>query len=94
MRLPGADEPAPPHAGGAQAVALDDRGLVAAYATGPAIRLDYLDAAATGPRLVAVTESLAIDIELAEITALAFDPTSRMIACVSSTNAVDIVPVL
>lgn len=81
--------------GSGSAVALDARGMIAAYAVGGGkVRVDYLDPANVGPKVVQVVDSLSIDTDLSDITALAFDATSRMIACVSAANAVEIVPVL
>lgn len=86
---------APPDTDRAHAVALDERGQIAAYALDAgAVRIDYLDPATSGPRRVAVVDAMTIATDLGEIRALAFDPTSRMIACLSPANAIEIVPVL
>jgi hypothetical protein len=67
---------------GADAVALDTHGALAAFATSGRVRFDDLE---TGG-------SLALPLELDPI-ALAFSPDSRSLACLASDGAVEIVPV-
>lgn len=84
--------------GGARAVALDDRGVVAAYAypRGVGERLvgvEYLAVEARGEPAVAVRDTLWIEPALDDVVALAFDRTGRRIACLAASGAIDVIPV-
>ena len=82
--------------GGARAVALDDRGVLAAYAyaTGDKrLRVDYLSRYVRGAPVVEISDTLWIDPDAGELVALAFAPDSRRIACVDASGAIDVVPV-
>jgi hypothetical protein len=88
------------HLGGARAVALDSRGLIAAFAYPKAItaaprrlRVDYLERGVKGDARIAITETLWIDPDLDDIVALTFDRASRQIACLGASGTVEIVPV-
>ena len=84
------------HPGGARAVALDDRGILAAYAYAKRerrLRVDYLETTAKGPSDIAILESLWIEPAVGDIVALAFDRQSRRIACLDANGRVDVVPV-
>ncbi|MBA3502423.1 MAG: hypothetical protein M4D80_17585 [Myxococcota bacterium] len=88
------------HLGGARAAALDRKGILAVYAYPKTIeaaqrrlRVDYLEPGAKGPSKIAVVETLWIDPDLEDIVALAFDRTSRRIACLDASGAIDVVPV-
>ena len=97
----GRDEKYPrSHLGGARAVALDDRGVLAAYAYPKSIteaprrlRVDYLEPGAKGGAAITILDTLWIDPAIDDIVALAFDAKSRRIACVDATGRLDIVPV-
>ncbi len=85
--------------GGANAVALDAGGQLAAYAYAKPpegargrLRIDYLSPEPTGGATVAVIDSLSIDPALPDIVALAFSRDSRQLACLASTGAIEIVP--
>jgi hypothetical protein len=85
------------HAGAIRAVALDARGMIAAYAhadTASAGRLqfDFLEPEARGGS-VGVESTLAFDPDLPDVIALGFDPHSRWLACLASDGAIEIVPV-
>ena len=88
------------HLGGATAVAIDRRGLLAAYAYPEAIaaaerrlRVDYLERGAKGGSAIAITDTLWIDPDITDIVALAFDRASRRIACLGASGTIDVVPV-
>lgn len=88
------------HLGGARAVALDDKGILAAYAYPRGIedaprrlRVDYLEPGVKGGSSIAVLDTLWIDPDLDDIVALAFDRTSRRIACLDARGRIDVVPV-
>ena len=88
------------HVGGARAVALDDKGILAAYAYPRSIeaaprrlRVDYLEPGAKGGSRIALVETLWIDPDLDDIVALAFDRASRRIACLDASGRIDVVPV-
>lgn len=85
------------HLGGARAVALDGRGLLAAFAypTGVGerrLRVDYLAPRAKGPVIVELADTLWLDPDC-EPVALAFDPDGRRIACLAADGGVEVVPV-
>ncbi|HEU0037311.1 MAG TPA: hypothetical protein VFQ53_42160 [Kofleriaceae bacterium] len=85
------------HRGGARAVALDGRGLLAAFAypTGVGerrLRVDYLVPKTKGPVVVEITDTLWLDPDCEPI-ALAFDRDSRRIACLAADGGVEVVPV-
>jgi len=84
------------HPGGAHAIALDPRGIIAAYAYPDAprrVRVDYLDPADAELSMIEVLETLTIDPALPDVAALAFSPDSHAIACLSRSGAIEIVPV-
>lgn len=88
------------HLGGARAVALDDKGILAAYAYPTSVaaaprrlRVDYLESGAKGGSKLEILDTLWIDPTIDDIVALAFDRTSRRIACLGASGAIDIVPV-
>lgn len=86
------------HLGGASAVALDARGLLAAYAyprgTGPRkLRVDYLERGVKGDTRIPIIDTLWIDPDLDDIIAVAFDRASRRIACLGASGTIEIVPV-
>ncbi len=85
--------------GGANAVALDRGGQLAAYAyvKPPAgargrLRIDYLSPEPSGGATVEVIDSLSLEPALPDIVALAFSRDSRQLACLASTGAIEIVP--
>ncbi len=80
------------HRGGVRAVALDARGMIAAYAEVKRVQFDFLHRDALGVS-VEVESTLAFDVELPDVIALGFDPDSRWLACLASTGAIEIVPV-
>jgi hypothetical protein len=84
------------HPGGARAVALDDKGVLAAYAYPKGerrLRVDYLAPGADGPSEIAIRDTLWIEPDCGDIVALAFDRKSHHIACLDATGRVDVVPV-
>jgi hypothetical protein len=84
------------HAGGACAVAIDDKGVLAAYAYPKGerrVRVDYLAPGADGPSEIALRDTLWIEPDCGDIVALAFDRKSHHIACLDATGRVDVVPV-
>jgi len=97
----GRDEKYPrDHAGGARAVAIDDRGILAAYAYPRSIeaaprrlRVDYLEPGAKGGSQIGLVDTLWIEPDLEDIVALAFDRASRRIACLDANGRIDVVPV-
>lgn len=89
----GGEAPQRTHDGGAVAVALDGRGVVAAYAYPPnRLRVDYLPPQVKGPANVEIVDTLWIESDLAPV-ALALDAEARRIACLGADGAVEIVPV-
>ncbi len=85
--------------GGANAVALDRGGQLAAYAYARPpegargrLRIDYLSPEPTGNATVDIIDSLSIEPALADIVALAFSRDSRQLACLASSGAIEIVP--
>lgn len=88
----GDGERPPIHAGGAHAVALDARGLIAAFARGRELVFEFLadvrDAAS-----VRVESTLAYAPNLPDIIAVAFDPTSHWLACLATDGTIDVMPV-
>jgi|GEM_PF-2345230 len=85
--------------GGANAVALDRGGQLAAYAYARPpegargrLRIDYLSPEPAGGATVDVIDSLSIEPALPDIVALAFSRDSRQLACLASTGAIEIVP--
>ena len=98
LRIDRDDKYARTHLGGARAVALDDRGVLAAYAYPPGVgerrlRVDYLEPGAKGGSAIAIVDTLWIDPALDDIVAVAFDRQSRRIACIDAKARVDVVPV-
>ncbi len=86
------------HLGGASCVALEERGIRAAYAypagLGEArLRIDYLAPAAKGPRAVEILDTQWIEPGLGELCALAFEPAGHRIACLGADGGVEIAPV-
>jgi hypothetical protein len=84
------------HPGGAHAIALDARGIIAAYAYPDAprrFRIDYLDPEDSQASMIDVIDSLYIEPSLPDVAALAFSPDSHAIACLAKTGAIEIVPV-
>ena len=86
--------------GGATAVAIDRSGELVAYAYRevPAgargrLRVDYLDPKAKGGVLVDILDTQTLESELPDLVALAFSHDRRRLACLSSTAAIEIVPV-
>jgi len=86
--------------GGATAVAIDRSGELVAYAYRevPAgargrLRFDYLDPKARGGVLVDILDTQTLESELPDLVALAFSHDRRRLACLSSTGAIEIVPV-
>jgi hypothetical protein len=86
--------------GGATAVAIDRNGELVAYAHRevPAgargrLRFDYLDPKARGGVLVDILDTQTLESELPDLVALAFSRDRRRLACLSSTGAIEIVPV-
>jgi hypothetical protein len=86
--------------GGATAVAIDRSGELVAYAyrEPPAgargrLRFDYLDLKRMGGVLVDILDSQTLESELPDLVALAFSRDRRRLACLSSTGAIEIVPV-
>jgi hypothetical protein len=85
----------------AMCVALDDRGVIAAYAypeplppgARGALRFDYLDPSRDGPAGVGVVDAAWLDPDVRAIAALAFDRASRRIACLGAGGAIDVLPV-
>jgi len=80
------------HAGGAVAVAVDERGILAGYAVAGRVRVDYLAPQLKGPAVVELLDTLWIDPDRAPV-ALALDRAGRRIACLAADGAVEIVPV-
>jgi len=80
------------HASGAHAVALDARGLIAAFARGRELVFEFLDEARAGAS-VRVESTLAYESNLPDLVALAFDPTSRWLACLATDGTIDVMPV-
>jgi len=85
--------------GGANAVALDRGGQLAAYAYAKPpegargrLRIDYLSPEPTGNATVDILDSLSIEPALPDIVALAFSRDSRQLACLASSGAMEIVP--
>jgi hypothetical protein len=88
----------PGRPGGATAVALDDRGILAAWAyrTGVAerrLQIDYLAPEPKGAPVVEIQDTLWIDPDLDDLVAIAFDSSGRRIACLGADGNVEIVPV-
>lgn len=86
--------------GGATAVAIDRSGELVAYAYRevPAgargrLRFDYLDPKAKGDVLVDILDTQTLESELPDLVALVFSHDRRRLACLSSTGAIEIVPV-
>jgi hypothetical protein len=86
--------------GGATAVALEFRGNLVAYAhpqpprgARGRLRFDYLDAKAKGEVVVDILDTQTLESELPDLVALAFSHDRRRLACLSSTGAIEIVPV-
>jgi len=86
--------------GGATAVALEDRGHLAAYAFREVppgargrLRFDYLETAAKGDVAVEILDTQTLEHELPDVVALAFSRDRRRLACLASTGAIEIVPV-
>jgi hypothetical protein len=95
-----ATPPARHSIGGATAVALDRTGELAAYAYREVppgargrLRFDYLDPQARGEVLVDILDTQTLESELPDLVALAFSRDRRRLACLSSTGAIEIVPV-
>jgi hypothetical protein len=89
----GVEGPQRTHDGGAVAVALDRRGIVAAYVYPPnRLRVDYLAQGVKGPANVEIVDTLWIQSDLAPV-AIALDADARRIACLGADGAVEIVPV-
>ena len=89
----GVEAPQRTHDGGAVAVALDGRGIVAAYVYPPnRLRVDYLAQGVKGPANVEIVDTLWIESDLAPV-AIALDADARRIACLGADGAVEIVPV-
>lgn len=87
-------------AGGTTAVALERNGELVAYAyrTAPTgargrLRFDYLSPAREGEVAVEVLDTQTLESELPDLVALAFSHDRRRLACLSSTGAIEIVPV-
>jgi len=84
--------------GGATSVALDERGVRAAYAY-PAgasearLRVDYLAPATKGPRVVESHDTVWLEPDIGELCALAFEPGGHRIACLGEDGRVAVVPV-
>jgi hypothetical protein len=84
------------HPGGARAVAIDDKGVLAAYAYPKGerrLRVDYLASGAAGPSEIEIRDTLWIEPDCGDVVALAFDRKSHHIACLDATGRVDVVPV-
>jgi hypothetical protein len=86
--------------GGATAVALEFRGNLVAYAFSQPppgargrLRFDYLDAKVRGDVAVEILDTQTLESELPDLVALAFSHDRRRLACLSSTGAIEIVPV-
>lgn len=86
--------------GGATAVALEDRGHLAAYAfrEPPAgargrLRFDYLSPAPKGDVVVEILDTQTLEVEMPDVVAMAFSRDRRRLACLASTGAIEIVPV-
>lgn len=98
LRL-GAPGPTPSaHTSGATTVALDERGIRAAYAYPPGIgeatlRVDYLSPATKGPRVIEILDTQWIEPGIGDLAALAFDPPGHHIACLGADGRVEVVPV-
>jgi hypothetical protein len=89
-----------PLLGGATAVALENRGHLAAYAFREVppgargrLRFDYLETAAKGEIAVEILDTQTLEHELPDVVALAFSRDRRRLACLASTGAIEIVPV-
>lgn len=80
------------HPAGAHAVALDARGLIAAFARGRELVFEFL-AATRATASVRVESTLAYESNLPDLVALAFDPTSRWLACLATDGTIDVMPV-
>ena len=87
-------------AGGMTAVAVDRSGELVAYAHRevPAgargrLRFDYLDPNANGGVVVDILDTQTLESDLPDLVALAFSHDRRRLACLSSTGAIEIVPV-
>jgi hypothetical protein len=57
------------------------------------LRVDYLEPGVKRVSRIAILDALWIDSDLDDIVALAFDRTSRRIACRGASGSIDIVPV-
>lgn len=86
--------------GGVTAVALEDRGQLAAYAYRevPAgargrLRFDYLATGAKGDVAIEILDTQTLEHELPDVVACAFSRDRRRLACLASTGAIEIVPV-
>jgi len=86
--------------GGATAVAIERSGELVAYAYREVpdgargrLRFDYLDPKAKGDVLVDILDTQTLESELLDLVALAFSRDRRRLACLSSTGAIEIVPV-
>jgi hypothetical protein len=98
IRVGGGERYPRAHGGGATATALDDRGILAAFAYPDGtrerrLRIDYLSSKAKGEPVVEIADTLWIDPDLTTVHALAFDPDGRRIACLGDGGVVEIVPV-
>lgn len=81
--------------GGAHALAIDPRGIIAAYAYPDQprrFRIDYLDPDPGGP-MIDVLDTLWIDPSLPDVAALAISPDSRSIACLASDGSLEVIVV-
>ena len=86
--------------GGATAVAIDRSGELVAYAYREVppgargrLRFDYLDPKPKGEVVVDLLDTQTLESDLPDLVALAFSHDRRRLACLSSTGAIEIVPV-
>ena len=86
--------------GGTTAVALERNGELVAYAFRAVpegargrLRFDYLSPSREGSVAVEVLDTQTLESELPDLVALAFSHDRRRLACLSSTGAIEIVPV-
>jgi hypothetical protein len=86
--------------GGTTAVALERNGELVAYAFRDTpdgargrLRFDYLSPSRVGAVAVEVLDTQTLESELPDLAALAFSHDRRRLACLSSTGAIEIVPV-
>jgi len=96
IRLGGGDAYVANQPGGAHALAIDPRGIIAAYAFRDQprrFRVDYLDPEPSGGPMIDVLDTLWIDPSVRDVVALAISPDSRSIACLASDGSLEIIVV-